>query len=311
MPGPVALKYRAFLSYAHADASWAIWLHRRLERFRIAKDLAGRETAMGPVPRSLRPVFRDREDFIGGHTLAEETIAALDQSAALIVLCSPAAATRPAVNEEGRLFRSRHPDRPVIPVIIDGKTPENFPPALSYEIAADGTITDRPVTILGPDLREEGDGRSLGLSKVVAGLTGVDTDEIVRRAERDQRRRLRNWVAGLSAVIFALAGLAAWAELNRREAERNFLAAKSDADRIVMSLATRLRNTQGVPLDISKGILDEATKVYDTLGQFSGRDRSEVLVSRSFLLHELIDTYAALGDLPARERAITSRSWPS
>ena len=126
MPGPVALKYRAFLSYAHADASWAIWLHRRLERFRIAKDLAGRETAMGPVPRSLRPVFRDREDFIGGHTLAEATIAALDQSAALIVLCSPAAATRPAVNEEGRLFRSRHPDRPVIPVIIDGKTPEIF-----------------------------------------------------------------------------------------------------------------------------------------------------------------------------------------
>jgi tetratricopeptide (TPR) repeat protein len=304
MPEPVALKYRAFLSYAHADSNWGTWLHRQLERFPIAKDLAGRETAMGPVPKSLRPIFRDREDFAGGHTLGEATIAALDQSAALIVLCSPVAATRPAVNEEVRLFRSRHVDRPVIPVIIEGKAPANFPPALSYEIAADGTITDRPKTILGPDLREDGDGRSLGLSKVVAGLTGVGTDEIVRRAERDQRRRLRNWVAGLSVVIIALAGLAAWAEFNRREAERNFLAAKSAADRIVMSLATKLRNTQGVPLAISKSILDEATKVYDTLAQSSGSDRSEVLVSRSYLLHELIDTYAALGDLPARGRAV-------
>jgi tetratricopeptide (TPR) repeat protein len=214
------------------------------------------------------------------------------------------AASRPAVNEEVRLFRWRHPERPVIPVIVDGTAPDNFPPALRFEIASDGTLTDRPVTILGPDLREQGDGRSLGLSKIVAGLTGVSTDEIVRRAERDQRRRMHNWIAGLSAIIVALAGLATWAELNRREAERNFIAAKSAADRIVMSLATRLRSTQGVPLAASKSILDEATRVYDSLAQSPGRDRTDILVSRFMLLHELVDTYAALGDLPARERAV-------
>ena len=87
------------------------------------------------MPKTLRPIFRDREDFSGGHTLTEATVAALDASAALIVLCSTVSAGRPAVNEEVRLFRARHPDRPVIPVIIEGTYPDNFPPALRYELA--------------------------------------------------------------------------------------------------------------------------------------------------------------------------------
>ena len=62
----VAFTYRAFISYSHADTSWAKWLHRGLESFRIDKDLAGRETETGPVPASLRPVFRDRDDFTAG-----------------------------------------------------------------------------------------------------------------------------------------------------------------------------------------------------------------------------------------------------
>jgi hypothetical protein len=122
-----ALKYRAFLSYSHADASWAKWLHGGLESFRFGKDLIGRETSSGTVPKTLRPIFRDREDFSGGHSLTDATIAALDASSALIVLCSTVAATRPAVNEEVWLFRSRHPDRPVIPVIVEGTWPDNAP----------------------------------------------------------------------------------------------------------------------------------------------------------------------------------------
>jgi hypothetical protein len=90
----VRFKYRAFLSYSHRDNAWAVWLHARLEGFRIDKDLIGRET-----PMTLRPIFRDREDFSGGHTLTDATVTALDASAALIVLCSTVSADRPAVNE--------------------------------------------------------------------------------------------------------------------------------------------------------------------------------------------------------------------
>src|SRR5215467_649728 len=59
----------AFLSYAHADTAWAKWLHAALEGFRIDKDLVGGDTPLGPAPKTLRPIFRDREDFSGGHAL--------------------------------------------------------------------------------------------------------------------------------------------------------------------------------------------------------------------------------------------------
>jgi tetratricopeptide (TPR) repeat protein len=203
VPESVPFKYRAFLSYSHKDTGWAKWLHTRLENFPIDKDLIGRVTPLGPVPETLRPIFRDRDDFSGGHTLTDATVTALDASAALVVLCSTVSAGRPAVNEEVRLFRSCHSDRPVIPVIIEGAWPDNFPPALRYELAADGTTTDRPVTILGPDLRESADGRNLGLAKAVAGLTGLAPDDVFRRAERERRKQTR-LRAAVAAVIVAL-----------------------------------------------------------------------------------------------------------
>ena len=90
MAETVPFKYRAFLSYSHRDTRWAKWLHGALEGYRIDKELVGRTTAQGPIPKALRPIFRDRNDFTAGHTLNEQTLAALDASAALIVLCSPA-----------------------------------------------------------------------------------------------------------------------------------------------------------------------------------------------------------------------------
>jgi len=115
MAEPTALKYRAFISYSHADTAWAKWLHRALESFRIDKDLVGRETATSTIPKALRPIFRDRDDFTAGHTLTGQTLAALDASHALIVICSRSAAKSAYVNEEIRLFKTRHPERPIIP----------------------------------------------------------------------------------------------------------------------------------------------------------------------------------------------------
>ena len=114
------------------------------------------------------------------------------------------------------MFRARHPARPVIPVIVSGSYPTNFPPGLRFELGGDSTVTDRPVTVLGPDLRETGDGRNLGLAKVVAGLTGLDTDVIFRRAERARRRRRKLMVTATVAVLAVISLLAGWAEIQRR-----------------------------------------------------------------------------------------------
>jgi tetratricopeptide (TPR) repeat protein len=209
MPETHPLPYKAFLSYSHADAKTAVWLHKRLEAFPL-RGLTGRVTRLGTVPKQLRPIFRDREDFSAGHSLSEQTIAALDGSAGLIVLCSPASVQSPYVNEEVRLFKSRHPGRPLIPLIADG-TPggdarECFPPALRFELDAAGAVTDRPSQVLGADLREAGDGRELALAKVVAALIGVPSDEVFRRAERERRRQARNRNAVALVILLLAAG---------------------------------------------------------------------------------------------------------
>jgi len=146
MTEPIDFKYRAFLSYSHIDTPLAKWLHSRLESFPL-RGLSGRETPQGPVPKSLRPIFRDREDFSVGGSLNDQSIAALDASAALVVLCSPASAKSHYVNEEIRLYKHRHVERRIVPVILAGRPddPEQecFPPALKFELGADGQITDR------------------------------------------------------------------------------------------------------------------------------------------------------------------------
>jgi WD40 repeat protein len=257
MGDAISFKYRAFLSYSHKDTNWAKWLHNRLEGFGIDKDLVGRDTVMGSVPKRLRPIFRDRDDFSGGHTLTDATIAALDQSAALLVLCSPVSGKSRYVNEEVRLFKSRHPNRPVIPVIIDGTYPDNFPNALRVEIAPNGTLTDLPLDILGPDLRETGDGKSLGLCKVVAGLIGAATDEIVRRAERAKRRRLLSWIAGLSCIAVALASLAMWAEVNRRDAVNTRNVALMNQSQLISGLSDG--QNEGTAAALLLEVLPDAT----------------------------------------------------
>ena len=122
----------------------------------------------------------------------------------------------------------------MIPVVIDGTYPDNCPPALRFEVTPDGTVTDRPVTILGPDLRETADGKQLGLAKIVAGLLGLSTDDIVRRAERDARRRMRRWVAGLSTVVVSLAGLSVWPRTNIRATSRHKAAHRVDVAKDAM-----------------------------------------------------------------------------
>jgi formylglycine-generating enzyme required for sulfatase activity len=213
-----AFKYRAFLSYSHADTRAAKRVHERLEGFRIDRDLIGRETPAGPIPETLRPVFRDRLEFDAGSSLADNTIAALDGSAALIVLASPHAARSKYVNEELRQFKSRHPNRPLIPLIVDGDPghpdKECFPPALRFAVTSDGAITDTPVDVLAADLREEGDGTELALAKVVARLIGLAPDDVYRRAERERRiqkrraRRVQSLIYTL--LVGIIAGLVGW-----------------------------------------------------------------------------------------------------
>ena len=189
MPEP-GLKYRAFLSYSHADSGVAKRVHGRLEGFHIDKELVGRVTPQGAIPKTLRPIFRDRNDFDAGASLGTQTGSTIDESAALILLASPHAMRSKYVNEEVRLFKVRHPERPLIPLIIEGEPDGGdngcFPPALRFTLDPNGAVTDVRADVLAADCREKGDGFDLAIAKVVARLIR----KLARVRDRESFRRL-------------------------------------------------------------------------------------------------------------------------
>jgi tetratricopeptide (TPR) repeat protein len=314
MTEPIAFKYRAFISYSHADTSWAKWLHRALENFRIDKDLVGRATAAGTIPISLRPIFRDRDDFTAGHTLTDQTLAALDGSAALIVICSPQAAKSQYVNEEIRLYKSRHKERPVIPLIVAGKPCDTelecFPPALRFKLDTKGRITKRKVELLAADAREDGDGKQLALAKVIAGLLGLSSDDVFRRAERERRRkgRVRNGIiATLAILAVAATGSAvyAWQQLKTNEA---FLTATLKRATDIVDMAVSQAETYGVPRKATLALLTQAEGLFDDMARL-GRPTAELRYQKSLMLIQFARNYAVLGDTHKwKERAEAGRT---
>jgi len=238
MSDPVSLQYRAFISYSQADARWAKWLHRWLESFRGDESLMERDAA-GTIHKTLRPIFHQGDDITAGDTLA---LAALDASHSLIVICSPASAKSHFVTEVVRLFKSRHPDRPIIPVIIGGKPGhpefECFPRSLKFKLDADGKLTDETIEVLAADAREEGDGKDSALARIVAGLLGRSSDEVFRHsergfrgAERERRHRaltvrikrgldlgIKGGIAAAFVALIALASAFAYFDYQKRQA---------------------------------------------------------------------------------------------
>ena len=82
-------KYRAFLAYSHEDASRAEWVRQSLESYRVPTGLIGKETAFGPIPERLFPIFRDREELAGSAELGPAIEKALKESRHLVVLWAP------------------------------------------------------------------------------------------------------------------------------------------------------------------------------------------------------------------------------
>ena len=172
-------RYRAYISYSHADEVWAAWLQRALESYRVPARLSASSRG-APQPRRIAPVFRDREDLSSASSLTESLVEALRNSEALIVVCSPAAATSRWVNEEIRQFRSQGGDRPVLCMVVDGEPSAApgkggcFPPAL-FE-----GVEESAAEPLAADPRAFADGKRLARLKLIAGLLGLRLDELRR-----------------------------------------------------------------------------------------------------------------------------------
>jgi len=53
-------EYHAFISYKREDEKWAKWLQNKLERYRLPSAI---RKEIPRLPKTLRPVFRDKTDL--------------------------------------------------------------------------------------------------------------------------------------------------------------------------------------------------------------------------------------------------------
>lgn len=195
-------RYKAFISYSHHDRQAAEWLHRALESYRAPPRLLAKNGAS--IAGGLKPVFRDRDELSAAADLGETIRDALDRSDALIVLCSPTAATSRWVDQELAYFiQARGPG--AVLCVITPSTPTDavldavMPPALRAALP-------EGVEPLAVDLRPDADGKRLARLKIAARLLDVSLDQLV---QRDARRRLRVMAAFTTLAALVTVGMGA------------------------------------------------------------------------------------------------------
>lgn len=143
--------FSGFISYNHQDSAlpgqdWADWVQRTLETYKTPDELVGQTSIYGdPVPPAMPHIFRDTTQLPGTGDLDLMLREALSRSRVLIVLCSPAAARSPWVDQEVRTFKQLGRARQIIALILQGRphsgeaASECYPPSLAFELAEDGT----------------------------------------------------------------------------------------------------------------------------------------------------------------------------
>jgi tetratricopeptide (TPR) repeat protein len=225
--GPV--RYRAFISYSHHDGRLAQRLHRRLETWSIPRALRAEKPDGTRIDARIGAIFRDRDELASAGSLSRSIEQALDESAALIVVCSPAAVASRWVDEEIAYYRRHHPERPVFAFVVDGDPaldPREDPVHAAFPANLARADVDDAAGPLGEpvaaDARAQGDGFAQAFLKLVAGLLGLRYDQL---RQREQRRRQRRWtavaaLASLLAAVFAVLALQATRARNvAREAQ--------------------------------------------------------------------------------------------
>ena len=188
-------KYKAFISYSHADIKFGRWLQKKIENYKIPNKLREKYPHL---PKDLkRSIFRDEEELSSSATLPNKLIEALDASEFLIVIASPYSTTSKWVNKEIAYFKEHHGNAQVLAIIKEGEPYakegqlEAFPPAL---------IANGAEPIAG-DARSFG-GRKRAVMKVIAGLLQVEFADLWEREKKEKRKRI--FLLGVILGLFIL-----------------------------------------------------------------------------------------------------------
>jgi len=296
----MASSYKAFISYSHDDESWAKWLQRSLERYRIPKRLS--ESAEVSLPKRLFPIFRDRSELSSSSDLGASLKESLERSEYLIVICSPSGAKSKWLNEEVKYFQALGRSDRVLCFMVEGEPDTNsqvcaFPPAL-IQTNEDGTAIEH----LAADPRQ--DGKRNALLKIVGGMLGVGIDDL---KQRDAQRRVRFFAgiaAGSAIVAIAMIILSFYAVSAQKEAELR----RGQAEELIGFMLGDLRGKlQPIGrLDILDSVGAEAMNYFAVLDDNA---TSQDLLSRGMALRQIGEVRFSQGQLEdALQSFIESRA---
>jgi hypothetical protein len=310
--------YRAFISYSHRDKTWADWLHKALETYRVPSRLVGTTTAHGPIPRRLNPVFRDREELSSSPELGTRINQALAQSENLIVICSAAAAASRWVNEEVLAYKRMGRGGRIFCLIVDGEpdatdmpdreAEECFCPALRFATDAAGQPTHERTEPIAADARPGKDGKANAKLKLIAGMLDVGFDTLKQREQRRQIQRMTA-IASLALVVMAVTiVLAIFALVSRHRAviaQQEAVVAKQAAvrrqkqaenlvDFMLGNLNDKLQEVSR--LDIMQAVDDKAMAYFRSLPNKDVNDAE--LAQRAKALEKIGSVRMQQGQLP-------------
>ena len=196
----VRSRFRAFISYSHADQPFARRLHRRLETYKLPPSLV----LAGDTGRLGRSCL-DREELGAAADLPAAVERALSDSESLVVVVSPASMQSRWVRAEVHAFRKLRPQGRVLWVSAPGHG--GLSPGILLEgAAAEGVLSidmPRQPLVVNMDVTGFEDG-SLAL---IAALFSRDFDELRNRERLRQRRTRRIWSAGIATVTTVVLGL--------------------------------------------------------------------------------------------------------
>ncbi len=281
--------YKAFISYSHSDEHWARWLQRFLEKYKLPKTF---RQSHPELPTRLYPIFRDRDELASGGELSESIRRAMEDSDALIVICSPAARASLWVNEEIKRFKASGRGDRIFCLLVSGSPDVNsfecaFPAAILQD--ENGYVIHEP---LAADATPKGDGKRNAMLKIAAGLLNVGVDDL---KQRDAQRQARFWsyiAMGTTFIAALTIGLAIYAFNAKKESEMR----QRQAEGLIGFMLGDLRNKLEPigKLELLDSVGDQAMSYFATLGD---RGTPKEMLSRAVALKQIGDVRFQQGKL--------------
>lgn len=199
----------------------------------------GTQSYASDLARQLRErdfaVFYSEDEAAPGDELNETLKRALARARILVVIANKGMLQRPGwVKTEVETFRALHPDRPIIPISIDGALtdPEIVPTISSWLPVGDTIWLDEP------------------LDAVAHGIASRDV--VTRLCLAPTHMRASQWwratVTGVGLALVALTASSIWSEHRAREHANEALAEAQRAQRAEARAVAELRNSTGLRL---------------------------------------------------------------